>query len=201
MAGGAGREREVVAKIALGDLRDALTDEDLHELLHRTHTPERVIAIKQTVKSSSFAEDFYLEPTIKKVKRVKGAVPKKAIKPSERYTQSINSFQQGAEPTAETVLGFYFSMYVRYFHEEDPDYAGTSSARAIAIVDKLANELTDGDYRKILNYTRKLFPLWVKRLKRGHDFPDTRPSVRSMFGGSRYFWANRNLLYKKWQEK
>jgi len=200
MAGGTG-SREVVTRITFDALREALTDDDLHELLHRTFTPGRAVSIKQTIKSSTFAEDFYLEPTVKKIKRVKGEVPKKAIKPSERYERHVSSFRQGAEPTAETVLGFYFDMYKRYFHEEDPDWAGSSTVRAVNIVKKLADELTDGNYRPILNYVRKLFPLWVIRLKQHHDFPNNRPTINSMFGGNRYFWANRNLLYKRWQEK
>lgn len=182
-------------------LREALSDEDLRELLHRTFQPGRSVSVKQTIKSSTFAEDFYLEPTVKKVKRVKGTVPKKAIKPSERYEADTKSFLQGAEPTAETVLGFFFSMYKRYFHEEDPDWAGTSTVRAVNTVKRLADEVTDGNYQPILNYTRKLFPLWVKRLKQGHEFPNNRPTINSMFGGNRYFWANRKLLYKRWQER
>jgi hypothetical protein len=201
VAGGAGSQRETLVRVSFDVLRESLTDDDLNELLHNTYKPGRIIAIKQYVKKTSFAEDFYLEPTAKKIKRVKGAVPKKAIKPSERYTQNIESFQQGAEPSVETVLGFYFTLYKRHFHEEDPDWAGASTSRAITLVTKFANELTDGDYRKILNFIRKIFPLWVKRLKQGQDFPTNRPSVQSMFGGTRYFWANRNLLYKRWQEK
>lgn len=201
MAGRTGRQREAVIKISFDSLRKALTDEDIQELLHNTYKPGRVVAIKQMIKSSSFAEDFYLEPTVKKVKRIKGTMPKKAINPSDRYDANVKSFNQGAEPTAETVLGFYFTLYKRYFHEEDPDWAGTSTVKAINIVKKLADELTDGDFRKILNYTRKIFPLWVRRLKLNSDFPNNRPTVNTIFGGSRYFWANRNLLYKRWQEE
>ena len=201
MAGGTGRE--VVVHVTFDALREALTDEDLDMIRHRTFTSGRTVAIKKQTKPSTFAEDFYLEPKLtKKVKRVKGAVPQKAVPPSKRYERFIAGFmQEGATPCAETVLGFYFTLYKRYFHEEDPDWAGQNTTKAVTIVKKLADDTTEGDYRKLVNYVRKLFPMWVKRLKQGHEFPNNRPTVHSMFGGNRYFWANRNLLYKRWQEK
>lgn len=144
-----------------------------------------------------------MKPKIKKViKRVKGQTPKKAIPPSERYKASIEACRNdGAEPNAEVVLAFYFDLYKRFFHEEDPEWAGVSSHKAVLVVDKLAQEVAEGDYRKIVNYVRKIMPLWVARLKRNEEFPNSRPTVQTLFGGTRYFWTNRNLLYRRWEER
>jgi hypothetical protein len=184
-------------------LRQSLSDEELQSLLDRTYLPTKIISISQEVQRTTFAEDFYMVPPVKKViKRVKGKTPKKAIPPSERYKDSIHAFRfEGAEPNAEVALGHYFILYKRLFHEEDPEWAGVSSHKAIQLIEQLAHDVTDEDYRKIINFIRKILPLWVSRLKRGEEFPNSRPTVHSLFGGTRYFWKNRNILYRQWDEK
>lgn len=195
--------RRVTSKISMEALRQALSDEDLQSLLDRDYLPTKIISISQEVQRTTFAEDFYMVPPVKKViKRVKGKTPKKAIPPSERYKESIQAFRfEGAEPNAEVALGHYFILYKRFFHEEDPEWAGASSHKAVQLVEQLANDVTDGDYRKIINFIRKILPLWVARLKRGEEFPSSRPTVHTLFGGSRYFWKNRNILYRQWDER
>lgn len=183
-------------------LRNGLTDNDLRQLLERTYVPSRVIVIEYEIKRTKFAEDMYLQPTVKKIRRVKGSVPQKVIPPSERFREHVDAFMTGgAEPTAETVLGFYFTLYKQFFHEEDPEWAGAPSTKAVTMVERLATEVAENDYRRIVVFIRKIMPLWVDQLKQGSDFPNNRPTVNALFGSSRYFWTNRNLLYKRWQEK
>ena len=161
-----------------------------------------MINLESTV--SRHAEDRYLPvatPKAKKIIKRTGPKPKKAIPPSERYQPAISTWQTTGEGNAEVVVGIYFSLYKRFFHEEDPEWVGTSSHRAVIVVEQFATEVSEGNYRPVINYIRKLFPLWVRQLKLGESFPENRPTIKALFCGTRYFWSNRNLLYKRWQER
>lgn len=192
-------------KIRLSQLREALTNEDLHNLLSNTYIESKSVIINLDPTLVRHAEDSYLPvatpTTTKKIVKRKGNKPKKAIPPSQRYQNEITAWQTSGQGSAEVVLGIYFSLYKRHFHEEDPEWVGISSHRAITTIEQFATEVTEGNYRPVTNYVRKIFPLWVGQLKRGENFPENRPTIKALFCGTRYFWSNRNLLYKRWQER
>jgi len=193
-------------KVSFSQIRAALTDADLHNLLSNTYISSKNVIIDLDPKLIRYAEDSYLPiatapPTTKKIVKRKGNKPKKAIPPSQRYQTSISDWQTSGQGNAEVVLGLYFSLYKRFFHEEDPEWVGVSSHRAIVTIDQFVTEVADGNYRPVINYVRKILPLWVGQLKRGENFPENRPTIKALFCGTRYFWSNRNLLYKRWQER
>lgn len=199
-----GTTRHRVVKVTYEQLRQSLTDKDLHNLLSGTYVATKAVMINLEPSLVRHSEDVYLpvvQPKVKKIVKRKGAKPKKSIPPSDRYLSAISNWQASGNGNAEVVLGIYFTLYKRFFHEEDPEWIGVSSHRAITIVEEFATEITDGNYRPLINYVRKIMPLWVGQLKRGESFPDNRPTVKALFCGTRYFWSNRNLLYKRWQER
>jgi hypothetical protein len=194
-------ETKVTARINFEAIREALSDDDLLQLLKRTYIPTKTVSVSQEIQRTKFAEDFYLEDSIAKIAKRKRRIVKQTIPPSEQFRAQVESCRQdGAEITAETVLGYYFILYKKFFHEEDPEWAGGKLHRAIQIVEKLALD-TGGDYRKLVIFVKKIMPLWVGQLKQETDFPGRRPTISTLFGNSRYFWTNRNILYRKWQEK
>lgn len=200
---GTARTRRVV-KITYEQLRQSLSDKDLNDLLANTYIASKAVVINLEPTLLRHAEDSYLPvatPKAKKIVKRKGPKPKKAIPPSERYQSAISTWQSTAEGNAEVVAGIYFSLYKRFFHEEDPEWVGTSTHRAVAVIEQFATEVSEGNYRPVINYVRKIFPLWVGQLKRGESFPENRPTIKALFCGTRYFWSNRNLLYKRWQER
>jgi hypothetical protein len=184
-------------------IRAALKDDDLQALLAGSYTPERIIKIqKESPQTSGFTEDCFI--TTKKIRRkpVKGQTPKKAIPPSKRFETALSEFEQGVRAAdAEVVLGYYFGMYKRFFHEEDPDWSGANTHPAVVMVQRMAREVTEGDYRKLAIFVRKILPMWIQRLKDNEEFPGRRPTLPALFSGRRYFWANRNILYKQWQRR
>ncbi len=196
--------RARLVKVTYEQLRRSLSDKDLNDLLANTYIATKAVVINLEPTIVRHAEDEYLPvatPKATKIVKRKGPKPKKAVPPSERYQPAISNWQTTGEGSAEVVVGIYFSLYKRFFHEEDPEWVGTSSHRAVTVVEQFATEVSEGNYRPVINYVRKIFPLWVMQLKRGESFPDSRPTVKALFCGTRYFWSNRNLLYKRWQER
>jgi hypothetical protein len=194
-------QRKRITSVTLAQLRAALTDHDIESLLDGTYNPDKRIEIERVVKVSKFAEDCFI--TSKRVTRkpTVGKVPKKVIPLSKRYERHIREVESGRQELDEkAVLGYYFLLYKQYFREEDPEWSGTNTHPAELMIYRMAVELTECDYRKILIYLRKIFPLWIRRLKGGSDFPNNRPTVQSLFAGKRYFWTNRNILYKQWAD-
>lgn len=196
--------RSRLVKVTYEQLRQSLSDKDLNDLLANTYIATKAVVINLEPTIVRHSEDNYLPvatPKAKKIVKRKGAKPKKAIPPSERYQSAISTWQSSGEGNAEVVVGYYFFLYKKFFHEEDPEWVGTSSHRAVTVVEQFATEVSEGNYRPVINYVRKLFPLWVKQLKLGESFPENRPTIKALFCGTRYFWSNRNLLYKRWQER
>jgi hypothetical protein len=185
-------------QLTMQEIRDSLTDDDLQDLINNQFIPNKLITFHKKYIKSSFDEDTFIN--VSKIKRRK-KIKRKNIKPSERYRNKINKYKETGESDAETVLGIYFSMYKHYFNEEDPDSNNKSIRNAIIQIEYMADEVTNGDYEKIIKFTKKLFPLWIQRLRKGDRFPRNRPTINSLYGGSRHFWANRFLYFKRWQQK
>jgi hypothetical protein len=196
------RTTEATFTFTLQEIKDSIPDTMLRDLARGKFDPSDMVRItKKRVEVSALAEDALLGP-IKFARAPTRKARRRMPKPSERYIKEVEEHKNiHTDATAKVVLGTYFHLYKKFYGEEDPDYAGTSTQSAIILVDNMAQELTDGDFSKILAFVRRIMPLWWKRLKEGQDFPNSRPTIQSLFGGKRHFWANRKIYYKRWQNR
>ena len=86
------------------------------------------------------------------------------------------------------------------FGEEDPEWSGSNYKEALGIIKKFARVINQENYKEIIIYIKKLLPLWKMRLVNKEEFPDNRPTLNSLFGGKKYFWSNRKVLYNRWKK-
>lgn len=186
----------------LQEIKNSIPDVILNDLTRGVFDPRQVIQITKTnLDVSQLAEDALLGPTKITKRSGKRVSKKKSMKPSEKFIGAVSNFEKGGVPTAHTVLGYYFTIYKQLFHEEDPDFVGSSTQTAIMMVDKMVKEVADEDYKKVINFVKRIMPLWYKRLKQREQFPTNRPTVTSMFGDKRHFWANRKIYFRTWQTR
>ena len=196
-------KRRKIIRISLQDLRDSLSDKELKLLLSNEFDKDKKVIIKQTIKIRNEAPEDKLLPINKnKVIKIK-ATPTKRIKPSESFDAHIKNYEKGiVSANAKIVLGYYFKGYKKLFGEEDPYWSGRKDfTHALILVNKLAEDTTNNDYKSIIDFVRRILPLWHRRLVNNESFPENRPTLQHLLAGKRYYWANRKLLYRQWQKK
>jgi hypothetical protein len=183
------------------ELREALPDHVLKALLEREYDPDDTIRIQGSAKygnrPSAFVEDLLDSP---QPKRARKRVKSKPKNPSEMFGPAYEHFKnEGGDVDAKVVLGCYFIGYLKFFDEEDPEWVAVPTKRAVMHVTNMANALCDGKYEPILEYVRKILPLWAKQMRAGAEFPSVRPSVDTLFLRRR-IWSQRHNLYKRWKK-
>lgn len=173
--------------VRLHDIRQALDDAAIMSLLHRTYDPDSTILVHPAYKKTAFVEDCMLDKPKRTVaKKIVG----KILPPSEAAAILVDD-------TAD-VLHTYFVKYKKYFGEEDSVWTGNAGmSKAVRIV-KMFKNSTGVTNEDIVAFIDKIIPLWAKRLRDNAGFPNRRPSLQMLFEGKRFYWTNRNLLYRQW---
>lgn len=193
-----GRIRRLEYHFSMQQLRESLSDSTLQQLINNDFDPIEIITITK-IEQTKFAEDDYFPAPPKRKSPTKKNI-KKIVPLSEQFKTDVAKFTIGKlEGSPEIVLGVYFDLYKRLFHEEDPQWADKSITPAISTIRTMAIKVADGNYKNLVIFLRKIMPLWKQRLIENQQFPNSRPTIEALFGGKRYFWANRKVLYKKWQ--
>lgn len=173
--------------VRLHDIRQALDDTAIMSLLHRTYNPDDTISVHPTYKKTAFVEDCMLiAPKPKVAKKIIG----KILPPSEAAAILVDD--------TAPVLCAYFVKYKKYFGEEDSAWTGNAGmSKAIRLV-KMFKNSTGVTNEDIVAFIDKIIPLWARRLRDNAGFPNSRPSLQMLFEGKRFYWSNRNLLYRQW---
>lgn len=186
----------IVYTFTLQQIYEALTIEQINQLLNSTYDPNAEIEITKEESRSSFLEDSFFD--IPKLKHTKNVVVR--TDPSKTYYDLVSRHTTGDldKLTPELVAGYYFYLYKRLFHEEDPEWTGRSLRPALETIRSMVLQTAGNDYSAVIEFLKKILPLWKQRLLACEDFPNNRPTIETMFGKKRYFWANRKLLYKRW---
>lgn len=183
----------------LHDIRCALSDQILKDLLSDKYDRTHVVRITKQLVPTTFAEDE-LFTRIKPVKQRKRRQPTQ-VTPSAAFDQAYKTYKEGLNAgSAEAVLAVYFKLYLKLFGEEDPAWNGTDMQSALSIVKTFAMSITAGDYSIMIKFLKRILPLWKNQLVSGKPFPNTRPTLEQLFAGKRHFWSNRKIFYTKWQQ-
>ena len=162
----------------------------LKKLIERNYDPEATIEVHVCYEKTALVEDCFLPPP-------KFKVAKKIIKQIEPPSvMALNLIDDTSD-----VLYAYFSAYKKLFGEEDVEWSGTATMNKAVHVIKTFRHSTGVSNEDIIAFISKILPLWVQRLRSNESFPNTRPTLRALFEGKRYYWINRNLLYRQWALK
>jgi hypothetical protein len=175
--------------VRLHELRQVLDDKTLKNLLDRNYDPDATVAVHMSFEKTKLIEDCFI-PTQRP--RAAQKVIKKIMSPSETAMNLIDD--------TSDVLYAYFAAYKRLFGEEDAEWSSTSMSKAVYII-KTFRHSTGVSNEDIVAFITKILPLWVSRLRSNETFPGSRPTLRALFEGKRYYWINRNLLYRQWAPK
>ena len=184
-------------EVTLQELRKSLDDEILKSLLNDTYNPHQIVSIKYKMKGlSKVAEDALRGPmTRKRIRNVK----KPRQHPTIKYGELYNRFTNGEVALdAYVILGRYLTLYKREYGENDPEFADMSISSAIFSINEMASLLTNGDFKKILEYVDKIMPLWAEQLRKGASFPNGRPTFKTFFI-KRGIWSQRYSLVRRWK--
>ena len=95
-------------------------------------------------------------------------------------------------------LSYYFAAYKKFYKEEDPEWNSKNMQKARMLVNSLIEE-TGTTTMEVMDYVKKIMPLWYNRLINQESFPDRRPTLHLLFNGKRWYWGNRKLLYRQWR--
>lgn len=203
--GGIGDKSKLITvnfECTLQDIKDSIPNHMLKDLVTGKFDKMQTVTIsKLQINMSMLTEDALLGPTKFAREPVAKRKKRKIIKPSEKFINDIIRYEQSGLVSSRVILGYYFKLYKKFYKEEDPDYINMSIQSAVITVDNMVKNTVDYDYEKVIKFIKQIMPLWYRQLKRGANFPTTRPSVSILFGGKLHFWANRKLYIKKWQDK
>lgn len=173
-----------------------MSDEQLEALFSDSYNPNEPVTIVVRKRVSRFSEDLYKMPRRRR-SRTTTKAPKSP--PSEQYGSYYEKWKQGEkEADAQAVLGCYFVFYRTAFDEEDPEWAGQSCVKPLYNINQMAHAVCDGDYTKLIEFLETIIPMWATQLRKGVDFPSTRPTVDALFV-RRKIWAQRFNLYRRWK--
>lgn len=174
-----------------------MTDEQLQQLLDKTFDPFAVVEFKVARKTTRFSEDLALSARIVKGRRTVRVKSTPKL-PSEKFGPHYEDYKSGKKTAdAQTVLGCYFKMYRDIFEEEDPEWAGENCVKPLYNINMMAHAVCDGDFKKLVEFAEELIPLWAEQLRKGSNFPNTRPTIDALFV-RRKIWAQRFLLVRRW---
>jgi len=176
--------------IRLHDLRSAMDDDTIRGLLNRTYDPEMTISVSLSFTKTSFVEDCFIDTAKPKITK---KLVKKIRPPSEAASMLVDD-------TSE-ILFEYFSQYKKHFGEEDSVWTGVTQMNKAVRMIKTFRHSVGVSNEDIIAFIRKIIPLWAKQLRANTGFPNSRPTLGVLFEGKRYYWSNRNLLYRQWAPK
>jgi hypothetical protein len=174
-----------------------MTDEQLQGLLDDSFNPNEPVTILVRCRVSKFAEDIRRRRPAARKRRVSVKRPPKP--PSEKFGPAFKKFvDKEAEADAQAVLGCYFHYYKELFEEEDPEWAGNRCVKPLYNINQMGHAVCGGDFSQLIDFIEELLPLWAIQLRKGLDFPSTRPTIDALFV-RRKIWAQRFSLYRRWK--
>lgn len=187
-----------IIKFSLNELRENISDEILQSLINYDFNPDKLIIIRRYMKQTP-TEDQFINQTLHKITH---KTTRKVKTPSDKLgSYRAKYLRKQIEANSQVVLSYYFKLYKELFGEDDPEWTKGNLREPLAIITRLANEQTKGNYEILIGYTKRMLPLWCNQLKNGAEFPNRRPTVSMLYGGKRFFWSNRNILYRQWQQR
>jgi hypothetical protein len=191
-------ERGLEFQFTLKEVYDSIPLDVLKSLINNNFKQNEFVIIKKKRQQSKFVEDLYFRN--KQKKKRKSPIRKKVIPPSEymeKYTDYAVNIEYSESHEVKRVLAQYFIYYKKFYKEEDPEWNSKNMQKAVMLVNSLIEE-TGTTTMEVMDYVKKIMPLWYQRLINQESFPDRRPSLRLLFNGKRWYWSNRKLLYRQW---